>query len=69
MIVPAQAGETLDAVCWRILGRTEGVTEQALALNPGLSAQGPILIEGQSITLPETVNAAPATRDIVNLWN
>ena len=69
MIATAQSGETLDAVCSRMLGRTGGVTEAALALNPGLAALGPKLPEGQSIILPDTVEATPTVRDTVQLWS
>lgn len=69
MIVTAIAGETLDALCWRTLGRTAGVTEQALELNPGLAAAGPKLAEGQAVILPEINTAAPAIRETVNLWD
>lgn len=68
-IAHAFAGETVDAICWRTLGRTEGVTEQTLALNPGLCAGGPKLAEGQAVQLPEIAIAAPATRETVNLWS
>ena len=33
MMAVAQAGETVDAICWRVLGRTAGVTEQVFTLN------------------------------------
>lgn len=62
-------GETVDAICWRVLGRTQGVTEQVLALNPGLAAIGPQLPGGMEITLPAIAAAAPAVRETVNLWD
>lgn len=69
MIAAAHHGETLDGLCWRVLGRTEGVTEQALAMNAGLAANGPILSEGQTIILPEISAAAVAIRQSINLWD
>lgn len=69
MQVTAHAHDTIDALCWRHLGRTAGVTEQALALNPGLSAGGPLLDEGQAVTLPDVTNAAPEQRETINLWD
>jgi len=65
----ALQGETLDALCWRMLGQTGMVVEQALDLNRDLAEQGPILREGQIITLP--ILAAPVTpeRRIVKLWD
>ncbi len=69
MIVEAHDRETLDALCWRALGRTDGVTGQAYALNPGLAAQGPLLTEGQAIILPDLAQIQPAVRETVNLWD
>lgn len=65
----ALAGETVDAICWRVLGRTRDVTEQVLALNPGLSALGPALPAGTPVILPETVDLAPALLESLNLWD
>ena len=69
MLIEAHSRETLDGLCWRALGRTDGVTEQALALNPALAAQGPLLTEGQSIILPDLNQTAPAIRKTVKLWD
>lgn len=68
MWVYAQQGDTLDALCWRHLGTTRGVIEQALELNPGLADLGPILPHGTAVDLPEQPAAAPA-RPIVRLWD
>ncbi|PZP30432.1 MAG: phage tail protein [Roseateles depolymerans] len=57
--------DTVDALCWRHLGRTDGVVAETLRLNPGLSAQGPLLPAGLAVDLPEP---APATRPMVQLW-
>jgi len=69
MIVTAREGETLDEVCWRGLGRTAGVTEQALELNPGLADLGPQLPAGTEVILPEPAAATPAVRETVKLWD
>lgn len=71
MIAVAEAGETLDAVCWRVLGRTAGVSEQAYDLNPGLADLGPLLPGGTRIVLPDitTPAAAPVRRETVKLWD
>lgn len=68
-VATALAGETLDAICWRVLGRTQGVTEQAYALNPGLAAGGPQLAEGTVVQLPELTQTAPAMRETIKLWD
>ena len=69
MIAIALDGETVDAVCWRVLGRTESVTEQTFNLNPGLAALGPCLPGGTQVTLPDVDQAAPAQRPTLQLWN
>ncbi|GAB7553119.1 tail protein X [Novosphingobium sp. 11B] len=65
----ALEGDTVDAVCWRELGRTQGVTEQVLDLNPGIAALGPRLPAGTVLTLPELSAAAPAVLETVKLWD
>lgn len=68
MIEPARQGETVDALCWRVFGRTD-MTEAVLALNPGLAALGPVLPVGQPVTLPDAPASAAAMRDTVKLWD
>ncbi len=41
MKVRAHQYDTVDALCWRHYGRTQGVTEQVLKANPGLTEYGP----------------------------
>lgn len=41
MKVRAHQYDTVDALCWRHYGRTQGVTEQVLKANPGLAEYGP----------------------------
>lgn len=67
MKVCAMQGDTLDAICARHYGRTEGVVEAVLQVNPGLSELGVILPHGTAIELPET-DSAPKT-ETVNLWD
>jgi phage tail protein X len=62
-------GDTVDAICWRELGRTRAVTEQVLALNPGIAALGTRLPAGTVVTLPELAKAAPAVLETVKLWD
>ena len=59
----------MDLICWRHLGRTEAVTEQALALNAAVSGSGPIIPEGTVIMLPEIDRQAVQNRDVVQLWD
>ncbi|OCC25303.1 phage tail protein [Croceicoccus estronivorus] len=68
---PASAlqDETLDALCWRVLGQTEKVVEQALELNPGLADQGAFLREGQQVLLPAVTRPQVPVRDLIQLWD
>lgn len=61
-------GDTVDQVLWRTLGRTSGVTEATLELNPGLAALGAVLPAGVLITLPAVTTPAPV-RETVKLWS
>lgn len=65
----SREGETVDEVCWRVLGRTSNVTEQVLELNPGIAVLGPRLPGGTELTLPEVAEAATATRETIQLWD
>ncbi|PKR38459.1 phage tail protein [Serratia ureilytica] len=67
MRVYALQGDTVDAICWRYYGRTQGVVEQVYSLNGGLAAAGAILPHGHPVELPD-VTAAPQ-RETVNLWD
>ncbi|HBV9951853.1 phage tail protein, partial [Klebsiella pneumoniae] len=53
MKVRAYQGDTVDALCWRHYGRTQGVTEQVLQANPGLAEHGPFLPHGLQVELPD----------------
>lgn len=66
--VIAQQGETVDAICWRIYGRTVGVTEAVLDANPGLADLGITLPHGTPVQLPEVAPQAEQ-RQMVNLWD
>ncbi len=59
----ALQGDTLDAICVRYYGRTEGVVETVLAANPELGA---VLPHGTAVELPD-VQTAPVA-ETVNLW-
>ncbi|MBZ5876017.1 tail protein X [Chromohalobacter israelensis] len=65
----AHQGETLDQLCHRVLGRTAGVTEQTLQLNPGLADLGPVLPHGTRVVLPEEQAAETSTVDTIQLWS
>lgn len=67
MKVIAQQGDTLDALCARYYGRTEGVFESVLVANPGLAEFEVVLPHGTAIELPD-VQSSPVT-ETINLWD
>ncbi|HAV1681000.1 TPA: phage tail protein [Enterobacter hormaechei subsp. steigerwaltii] len=62
----AQQGDTLDTICARYYGRTEGVFEKVLAANPGLAELGVVLPHGTLVELPDVLSS-PVT-ETINLW-
>ncbi|WP_312692697.1 tail protein X [Kosakonia sp.] len=66
MNVITQQGDTLDILCLRYYGRTEGVLETVLLANPGLAELGLILPHGTHVELPEV--AVATVNETVNLW-
>ena len=65
MLVRTLQNDTVDLVCWRHLGQTDGVVEATLQLNPGLAQRGPILPAGVQITL---ATPQPSVKPMVQLW-
>jgi len=63
----AYKDETLDALCWRVTGKTAGLCEQTLALNPGLAKFDCFLPVGTVVTLPE--KSANTTLPLIQLWD
>lgn len=59
--------ETLDALCFRVLGQTAGVVEQTLELNPGLAGHGAALPHGTPVELPDV--AEQPQKPMVQLWD
>ena len=66
--VHAQQHDTLDAICYRAYGTTQGVTEQVLAANPGLADLGPLLPHGTPVILPP-IPQATQRAPTANLWD
>ncbi|MDO5609489.1 MAG: tail protein X [Pseudomonadota bacterium] len=69
MRVIAHQGDTLDALCWRHLGRTAGVVEATLEKNPNLVDLGAVLPHGTAVDLAEPSSSAPARRALIQLWD
>lgn len=67
MQVIAQQNETVDAICWRHYGRTLGMTERVLQVNPGLADCGAVLPHGTKVEMPEFIPAA--SKPIIQLWD
>ncbi|ECX4790713.1 phage tail protein [Salmonella enterica] len=67
MVVIAQQGDTVDAICWRYFGATRGITEEVYRINPGLAETGPVLGQGQSVILPDA--APPQKKTLIQLWD
>ncbi|EBZ9516541.1 phage tail protein [Salmonella enterica subsp. enterica serovar Eastbourne] len=67
MIAIAQQGDTVDAICWRYFGTTQGVTEEVYRINPGLAETGPLLRQGQAVILPDVAPAQEKT--LIQLWD
>ncbi len=67
MKVRAQQYDTVDALCWRHYGRTQGLSELVLQANPGLAEYGPTLPHGLEVELTDVAPAA--TAQTVQLWD
>ncbi|WP_413742291.1 tail protein X [Sodalis sp. RH15] len=67
MKIYALQGDTVDAICWRCYGRTQGVVEQVFAVNAGLADLGAILPHGTALELPDIPNAA--VKESLQLWD
>lgn len=63
----AQEGDTLDRLIYRYYGKTAGLVEQALELNPQL-AKVPILPMGQIVNMPEQTTSV-VVKDTLQLWS
>ncbi|EJH2611200.1 tail protein X [Salmonella enterica] len=66
MKVKALQGDTVDLLCFRHYGTTQGVTEQVLAANPELS-NSVFLEAGQEVELPE--QQKKKQREMIQLWS
>lgn len=67
--VYAHQGETLDALLYRVYGKTAVITEQTLKLNPHLAEQGPVLKEGTPVALPPPPEARETKQPNIQLWS
>lgn len=68
MRVVTHQDDTVDALCFRHFGRTQGLVEAVLELNPGLAEHGPILPHGLPVDLPDTPTQQTNTQ-LLKLWD
>lgn len=68
MTVRALAGETVDALVWRVLGLGASAVEQVFEANPNLADAGLFLARDQRVVLPVSATA-PAATPLVQLWD
>jgi phage tail protein X len=61
MIVIAQQGDTVDLLCWRHYGRSDGTVEAVLEANGGLADYGVVLPHGLSVYLPDLAEVDTTT--------
>ncbi len=64
MKVKALEGDTVDSLCFRNYGTTQGVTEKVLDANPGLCQQV-FLDAGQEVEMPEPEKKK---REMIQFW-
>lgn len=67
MVIFALQNETVDAIAYRIFGKTKGIVEQIYLLNPSLCELSAQLPMGTRVIIPETVSE-PQKKQI-NLWD
>ena len=64
MKVKALEGDTVDSLCFRYYGTTQGVTEKVQDANPGL-CQYVFMADRQGVELPEPEKKK---REMIQLW-
>lgn len=68
MNVTAQQGDTVDALCWRQYGRTDGTVEAVLEANAGLADIGLVLPVGTVVYLP-AIDTVDTSAPLVQLFD
>lgn len=63
----AHQDEPLDALLWRVLGRTDALTA-VLDANPGVAAFATCLPEGHQVLMPKAAVAA-RQQPLIQLWD
>jgi len=68
MIVTSKQGDTVDALCWRYYGRTDGTVEAVLEANAGLADYGVVIPIGTAVYLPD-IDTVESTAPLVQLFD
>lgn len=68
MNVIARQGDTVDALCWRYYGRTDGTVEAVLEANAGLADYGVVIPMGTVVFLPD-IATVESTAPLVQLFD
>jgi len=68
-IAYADQGDTVDLICARYFGQTQGVVEALLDSNKGIAGRGPVLPMGTKVNLPSPDMLVPSKPETVNLWD
>lgn len=68
MKVVAQQGDTVDSICWRVYGRTDGTVESVLEANAGLAECGVVLPIGTVLELPD-ISTVQSTKPLLQLFD
>lgn len=68
MKVTAQQGDTVDAICWRYYGRTDGTVEAVLEANEGLADYGVVVPPGTLVDLPDLMTVQ-TTKPLLQLFD
>lgn len=68
MEVKTLQGDTVDLLCWRHYGRTDGTVEAVLEANAGLADMGLVLPMGTVVYLP-AIDAVESTAPLVQLFD
>lgn len=63
------AGDTVNILLYRTIGRSDDEAEEALwALNPGLADFGPSLPAGVQVVMPE-ITEKPSASKAISVWD
>ncbi|HDR9048577.1 TPA: tail protein X [Burkholderia vietnamiensis] len=68
MKVTARQGDTVDLICWRYYGRTDGTVEAVLEANAGLADFGVVIPMGTIVYLPD-IQTVARTAPLVQLFD